>query len=78
MHWLSLLYIWKSVSEKVVVHMASHICPIDKILADVMVLKTLTVAASFGRDKLSSWVLSYEIISAPLGHIYFNVGALDV
>ena len=63
-----------SVSVKVDVNPASHIFKIDNKLADVMLLKTLTVVYSFRRDKISSWELSDEIISAPLGRIDLNVG----
>ena len=77
-HWPSLLNILMSVSVKVDIHNESHIFPIGNILADVMLLKTLVIVASFGRDVMSSWALSDEIISALLGHIALSLGSFCV
>ena len=77
-HWTSLLYILMSISVKVAVHTASHIFSIYNRLSDVMLLKALAVVASFGRYGISSWALSADIMSAPLGKIDHKVGAFDL
>ena len=77
-HWTYLLNILKSVSVNVSINPASHIFPIDNRLADVMLLKNLAVVASFGGDGMSSWALSDEIMSAPLGQIALSVGVFYV
>ena len=66
------------VSVEVAVHPASRIFPIDNRLADVMLLKTLTVVVSFEIYGMFSWALSYETMAAPLGNIDLNVGAFVV
>ena len=77
-HWSSLLYNLTKFSDKVAVHPVLHIFPIDNRLDELMLLKTLAVAASFGRSGMSSCALSDQIISAPLGKISLNVGAFSV
>ena len=73
-----LLNISTSVSVKFAVHPASHIYPIYNRLDDVMLLNTLAVMASFGRDGMPSWVISSDTMSAPLGQISLNDSAFDV
>ena len=66
------------VSENIAVHPASHIFLIYIRLAEVMLLKTIALGASFGRYVMFSWALSDEIISDPLGQIFLKVGNLGV